>query len=76
MKDTIMKELELFYNSEVEEVTRILNNPFSWVVPEEVVNSSISRCLGVTVFVQRLGISYEEVNDLYESVRDKLDNLK
>ena len=43
--------------------------------PSEVVRNAIDRCLGVALFVQYLGMDYEDSNREYEIVKEKLEKL-
>lgn len=40
-----------------------------------IIDRAICRLLGVTQFVQTLGVEYEEIDPIYEEYRKKLENL-
>ena len=40
-----------------------------------IVDSALSRCLGVALFVQSLDVPYEEINDCYEKFRQAMNDL-
>lgn len=40
-----------------------------------IVDSTLSRCLGVALFVQSLGVPYEEINNRYEKFRQAMNDL-
>lgn len=40
-----------------------------------IVNSTLSRCLGVALFVQSLDVPYERINSHYEKLRQKMNAL-
>jgi len=40
-----------------------------------IVDSALSRCLGVALFVQSLDVSYEEINKHYEKFRQAMNDL-
>lgn len=50
---------------------------YKWTTPKEVVNGATHRCLGVALFVQTVSdVSFDEVDNLYEEYRRKLEELE
>jgi len=43
--------------------------------PNEVVDRAIDRCLGVALFVQYLGMDFEDSDREYVTVKEKLEKL-
>jgi len=39
------------------------------------VDAALQRCLGVALFVQGMDIPYEEINELYEKYREKIEKI-
>ncbi len=39
------------------------------------VNAVLQRCLGVTLFVQSMDISYDDINKLYNNYKEKIEKV-
>ena len=73
----MLEKLKEYYKMEYEEVESILkreDRPF-WAEPNQVINNSIQRCLGVAQFIQTIGVDYKDL-DCYDEVREKLEILR
>lgn len=71
----VMKEMDNYFEKEYQETKALLENKPNWITSEkEVVNNAIQRCLGVSMFVQQLGVAYQETL-VYEYYREKLQGL-
>lgn len=68
-----IKDYEKFCESEYEFTKNTLKCNFC--TPKEVVNNAIQRNLGVGVFVQEMGVVFEEVDKVFETYKEKLNNL-
>ena len=72
-------ELELINNliRYYEDEYRLAKNAMDckFFKPAEIVRNAIDRCLGVALFVQYLGMDYEDSNKEYEIVKEKLEKL-
>ena len=69
----LIDHLTKYYEDEYSQaVTAVKSKYFK---PSEVVRNAIDRCLGVALFVQYLGMDYEDSNREYEIVKEKLEKL-
>lgn len=44
--------------------------------PKDVINNSIQRCLGVALFIQYLGVTYDDIDKFFEEFKYKINNLR
>lgn len=65
-RNTCDKEYEMTKNA--------INN--KWFKPRDVINNSIQRCLGVALFIQYLGVTYDDVDKIFEEFKYKINNLR
>lgn len=71
----VMKEMDNYFEKEYQETKALLENKPNWITSEkEVVNNAIQRCLGISMFAQQLGVTYQETL-VYEYYREKLQGL-
>ena len=71
----VSKTMNEYFEKEYQDVKQILADKYNWVTSEkELVNNAIQRCLGVAIFVQNCGVSYQETL-VYESYKEKLKGL-
>ena len=70
-----MNKVKAFFESELQNVEHVNNSDYcgKWISHKDVVDNAIVRCLGVTMFVQTIGVSYEEVAPLYDEYKAKLE---
>ena len=73
----MLDKVKEYYKMEYEEVESLLKREDrpSWAEPNQVINNSIQRCLGVAQFIQTVGVAYEDLS-CYDEVREKLENLR
>ena len=76
--EEMLENIKKYYDSELQSVERVFNfNTYDSSWDEDfkscVVTNAIQRCLGIALFVQSLGITYEEITPLYENVRKDLE---
>jgi hypothetical protein len=64
-----VKDYERFCESEYEFTKNTINRNF--YTPKEVVDNAVQRILGVGMFVQQMGIAYEEVDGVFEMYKEK-----
>lgn len=70
----IVQEMNNYFEKEYQETKALLENKPYWVTSEkEVVHNAIQRCLGVSMFVQRLNVTYQKT--LYEHYQEKISEL-
>lgn len=73
----MLEKVKEYYKMEYEEVESLLkgeDRPF-WAEPNQVIDKSIQRCLGVAQFIQTVGVDFKDL-DCYDEVREKLENLR
>ena len=70
----ILDKVQEFFEMEYKDLARLMESRPEWFNPKESVTYSIQRCLGVTQFVQLLGVKYEDLN-CYEEIREKIQKL-
>lgn len=70
----ILEKVQEFFEYEYRDLVRLMESKPNWFNPKESVTYSIQRCLGVTQFVQLLGVKYEDLN-CYEEIRGRLIDL-
>lgn len=72
--EKVLEELKIYLEKEYEETVSCINT-----IPLEhrksMIQYTIHRCLGATMFAQNCGATFEEVDDLYMNIRDRLENL-
>lgn len=71
----MLNKIKDFFEEEYTSTERYLKSPCAKGRERMVVYKSISRCLGVAQFVQNIGVSYEEINPVYEIYKKKLELL-
>lgn len=75
-KEQILNEVEKYFKQEFESAQNLVNNPPFWLSSKKkMIDASIHRCLGVAQFIQHIGVSFAEVNVIYDETREKLENL-
>lgn len=70
----ILEKVQEFFESEYRDLARLMESKPNWFNPKECTTYAIQRCLGVTQFVQLLGVKYEDLN-CYEEIRGRLMDL-
>lgn len=71
----MLNKIKDFFEEEYTSTKRYLKSPYAKGRERMVVYKSISRCLGVAQFVQNIGVSYEDINPVYEIYKKKLELL-
>ena len=64
-----IKDYERFCESEYEFTKNTINRVF--YTPKEVIDNAVQRLLGVGMFIQQMGIAYEEVDKVFEIYKEK-----
>ena len=64
-----IKDYESFCESEYEFTKNTINRVF--YTPKEVIDNTVQRLLGVGMFIQQMGIAYEEVDKVFEIYKEK-----
>lgn len=76
-KEEILKQVREYYEMELHNVELVAtrNELLDCTgLTESCVNAALSRCLGVALFVQQLDIDYEDINEIYEEYKAKIEN--
>lgn len=71
----MLNKIKDFFEEEYTSTARYLKSPYVKGRERMVVDKTISRCLGVVQFVQNIGVSYDDVNPVYEIYKKKLEFL-
>ena len=81
MNITMEQKIKKFFDTEYRDTKRYINylnndgSKLKLCSPEIIVNKTICRILGVTQFVQDLGVEYKEIAPMYDEYREKLEKL-
>ena len=73
----MLEKVKAYFEMEYEETKALLereDRPW-WVDPNEQIDKSIQRCLGVTQFIQTVGVTYEDLN-CYDEIRERFEKLR
>ena len=71
-----LEKLKDYLDNEYRMAVAILTRPQSWYSdPERTKTCAIVRGLGAVMFAQELGISYEEVNPIYEEYKKCIEDI-
>lgn len=74
----MINKIKVYFENEVKAVERFFtlhSADRGMTAKNTVINNAIAHCFGVTMFVQELGVSYDEVAPLYEECKAKLEKL-
>ena len=72
LKDAVI----VFLDDEIRMLKRCKHNPYLADMPWNTQQKcSLDRGLGVVLFVQELGLEYEEVSKLYEDFKAEVENI-
>lgn len=70
----MVEKLIEFYEKEYEETENLIicEDIPTWVKPKKVVYNTLYMLLGASQFAQTIGVSYDEINGIYEIYKEKL----
>lgn len=73
----MIEKVKECFESEYKSTKQVIEAHPWWVdSAHEIVNGTISRCLGIAMFAQRLeDVKYEEIESLFNEYKEKLRNL-
>lgn len=73
-KEKLLKEFSDYCNYEYTDVKRAIDNELysGETDRKKTIYYSCQRCLGVAFFIQRLGVPFKEVDEIYMSFRTKV----
>ena len=75
LDEKILNQYKDYCRQEYEDAVRAIKNK-KLFKPKEVVDNAINRCLGVALFIQFIGVSYEDADIVYEEAKAKLEELR
>ena len=75
----ILEKVKEYYKMEFNIFLRVLTinkgNDFWWQnLKNNTINNTLSRFLGIALFVQKLGVPYENVSPIYEEYKEKIES--
>lgn len=70
----ILVKVQEYFESEYNEVLKLMDRKPSWFNLKESVNNAVSRCLGVAMFVQALGVKYDDLH-CYDEIHARFRQL-
>ena len=70
----ILKKVQEYFESEYNEVLKLMDRKPNWFNLKESVNNAVSRCLGVAMFVQALGVKYDDLH-CYDEIHARFRQL-
>ena len=71
--DLILNKVKMYYLNEYHDALVAVKSKY--FKPSEVVDNAITRCLGVALFAQYLGIDFDDSDREYVAVKEKLEKL-
>lgn len=74
IETNILDEVKKFYDDEYKSIKFCMGHRF--IDTDELIDTSIAMCLGVAQFVQYIGASYEEITEIYNEQKARLEELK
>ena len=73
MEMELINYLKMYYMTEYHDALIAIKSKY--FKPSEVVDNAITRCLGVALFVQYLGMDFDDSDREYVKVKEKLTKL-
>lgn len=77
-REEILKQIDAYFEMEYHNAELVATRN-TWAREQgrtsATINATLSRCLGVALFVQQLDIDYETINKMYEEFREKVNKL-
>lgn len=72
----ILTKVEAYYEREYNILTKGLKD-YSWIKsePYKYIWQSMSECCAIVMFVQDLGVAFDDINPIYENYYKKFQNL-
>lgn len=71
----MLEKVKEYFEREYIDTERAIERKYNWGTPKSFVERAITNCLAVAMFVQTIGVSFEEVDPLYNEYKAKLENL-
>ena len=70
----ILEKVKQYFENEYNDVLKLMDRKPSWFNLKESVNNAVCRCLGVAMFVQELGIKYDDLH-CYDEIHARFRQL-
>lgn len=71
----MLEKVKEYFERQYIDTVRAIERKYNWGTPKSFVERAITDCLAVAMFVQTIGVSFEEVDSLYNEYKAKLENL-
>lgn len=71
----MLEKVKEYFEKEYISTVHAIERKYSWGTPKEFVDRGITNCLAVAMFAQTIGVSFEDVEPLYNEYKEKLENL-
>ena len=71
----MLEKVKEYFEREYADTVRAIERKYNWGTPKSFVERAITDCLAVAMFAQTLGVSFEEVDPLYNEYKAKLESL-
>ena len=71
----MLEKVKEYFESEYRDTVRGIERNYVWTTPQKLVDRAIVNCLAVAQFSQTIGVTFAEVNALYDEYKEKLENL-
>ena len=71
----MLEKIKEYFEREYIDTVRAIERKYNWRTPKSFVERAITNCLAVAMFAQTIGVSFEEVDPLYNEHKTKLERL-
>ena len=71
----MLEKVREYFERQYIDTVRAIERKYDWGTPKSFVERAITDCLAVAMFSQTIGVSFEEVDPLYNEYKAKLENL-
>lgn len=71
----MLEKVKEYFERQYIDTVRAIERKYNWGTPKSFVERAITDCLAVAMFAQTIGVSFEEVDSLYNEYKAKLENL-
>ena len=71
----MLEKVKEYFEREYISTVRAIERKYSWGTPQEFVKMGITNCLAVAMFSQSIGVKFEDVDQLYNEYKEKLETL-
>lgn len=71
----MLEKVKKYFEREYIDVVRAIERKYNWGTLKSFVERAITNCLAVAMFAQTIGVSFEEIDPIYNEYKTKLENL-